>query len=380
MGKDLKGRELGQGISQRKSDGLYTARFTSRRTGKVVQRYFPKLQDCKKWYIDAKYEDEHFTITAASNMTVTAWFEYWISDIKEGKTKQNTMKMFKSRFEYNIEPVIGKMLMQDVKPMNCQKVLTNMAEKYGNSTIRLARCTMKSMFDDAVENDIILKNPVTSSVKCSSGKKAKVKRAFTIDEQKKFIKTCENMDFYNQFIFILQTGLRVGELSGLKWSDIDFNRRMLHVQRSANYDDKSKDWIVGATKSSSGDREIYLTDEAMRILQKQNAKETNTKVIDMRFKDNVFIGNNGLPIRHDTYDASIKRICTKAGIECNGFSMHTLRHTFATRCIEAGMKPKTLQTLLGHAGISTTMNLYVHTTDDEKINEIEKVEESLKVV
>jgi integrase len=313
-------------------------------------------------------------------MTVTAWFEYWISDIKEGKTKQNTMKMFKSRFEYNIEPVIGKMLMQDVKPMNCQKVLTNMAEKYGNSTIRLARCTMKSMFDDAVENDIILKNPVTSSVKCSSGKKAKVKRAFTIDEQKKFIKTCENMDFYNQFIFILQTGLRVGELSGLKWSDIDFNRRMLHVQRSANYDDKSKDWIVGATKSSSGDREIYLTDEAMRILQKQNAKETNTKVIDMRFKDNVFIGNNGLPIRHDTYDASIKRICTKAGIECNGFSMHTLRHTFATRCIEAGMKPKTLQTLLGHAGISTTMNLYVHTTDDEKINEIEKVEESLKVV
>ena len=81
MGKDLKGKELGIGICQRK-DGLYTAGFVSKRTGKSVQKYFPKLQECRKWYADARFADERGGINASGDMTVTAWFDYWIENIK----------------------------------------------------------------------------------------------------------------------------------------------------------------------------------------------------------------------------------------------------------------------------------------------------------
>ena len=87
---------------------------------------------------------------------------------------------------------------------------------------------------------------------------------------------------------------------------------------------------------------------------------------------------HGEPVKNSTYDTALLKICDKA--EIRRFSMHILRHTFATRCIEAGMKPKTLQMILGHSNIGITMNLYVHATDDEKKKEIELVEDALKVV
>ena len=93
----------------------------------------------------------------------------------------------------------------------------------------------------------------------------------------------------------------------------------------------------------------------------------------MQFEDFIFVNRNGVLTKNTTYDSHIRKIAAKAGIET--FSMHTFRHTFATRCIEAGMKPKTLQQILGHSNINITMNLYVHVTDDEKKREMKKFEE-----
>ena len=87
---------------------------------------------------------------------------------------------------------------------------------------------------------------------------------------------------------------------------------------------------------------------------------------------------NGTPVKNSTYDTGLFKCCDRAGIP--RFSMHVLRHTFATRCIEGGMKPKTLQRILGHSNISITMNLYVHITEDEKQKEIDLVADALKVV
>ncbi len=78
------------------------------------------------------------------------------------------------------------------------------------------------------------------------------------------------------------------------------------------------------------------------------------------------------------YDTTLFKLCDKAGIKRS--SMHVLRHTYATRCIEGGMRPKTLQVLLGHSNVSITMNLYVHVTDDERANEVARVENALKMV
>ena len=95
-------------------------------------------------------------------------------------------------------------------------------------------------------------------------------------------------------------------------------------------------------------------------------------------KDLIYLCRKGTPVKNSTYDSSLFKICDKA--EISRFSMHVLRHTFATRCIEAGMKPKTLQTILGHSNIGITMNLYVHTTEEEMLKEIGLVEDALLVV
>ena len=173
MGKDLKDKELVVGICQRK-DGLYTARFVSKRTGKSFQRYFSILQECRKWYADAKFEDEHGGINASGDMTVTAWFNYWIENIKGDSIRPNTIRNYRDWFEHNI---------------------------------------------------------------------------------KKFLEVAEKSSNYNQFAFILQTGLRTGELIGLKWSDIDWEKRVIHIQRSMEYRYSVGEWRIGEPKSKSGYRD-----------------------------------------------------------------------------------------------------------------------------
>lgn len=377
MGKDLKGKELGVGICQRK-DGLYTARFVSKRTGKTVQKYFPKLQECRQWYADAKFNDEHGGIDASGDMTVTAWFEYWIENIKGDSIRPNTSRNYKERFENNIKGCIGKMLISDVKPMHCQNVLNQMKDKYKTSTIYQTRITMGCMFADAVENDILLKNPVTKAVKYNIGKEPKAVKALTIDEQKRFLEVARKSSNYNQYAFILQTGLRTGELIGLKWSDVDFDKRVIHIRRTMEYRYSVGEWRIGEPKSKAGYRDVPLTEEAIDILKDQKEKLRNIKIINLQFKDFVFLCRKGEPTKNSSYDTALAKICEKAGIE--KFSMHRLRHTMATRCIEGGMRPKTLQVILGHSNVGITMNLYVHVTEEEKVKEVERIEKALKIV
>lgn len=310
MGKSLKGKELGVGISQRK-DGLYTARFVDK-LGKRRQKYFKKLQDCRNWLADAQFEDEHGNVLQGENPTVDAWYNYWIDNVKGDNIRFNTRRNYNERYERNIKPLIGDMFLKEVKPLHCQNVLNQMSDKYANSVIGHSRLVMWMLFDSAVENELLSKNPVTKSVKCTSGRNPKEMRALTIEEQKIFLETISGTSNYNQYAFLLQTGLRTGEMIGLRWSDVDF----------------------------------------------ENCVE---------FKDSIFLCINGTPTKNSAYDTKLFYYCDKAGIP--RFSMHVLRHTFATRCIENGMRPKTLQMILGHSNIGITMNLYVHVTDDEKVKE-----------
>ena len=125
MGKDLKGKELGVGINQQKN-GLYSARFVDK-YGKRRQKRFKKLQECRQWIADASYIDEHSNLAQANDMMVDAWFEYFIG-IKKKTVRPNTVRNYTERYEANIKPVIGKMLITDVKPLHCQKIFLDMAE------------------------------------------------------------------------------------------------------------------------------------------------------------------------------------------------------------------------------------------------------------
>ena len=376
MGKDLKGKEIGAGIVQQ-PNGTYFARFVDK-FGKRRTKRSKKLQEVKQWLADATYIDQHSDLDQATDMLVDAWFDYWIG-IKKQTVRPNTVRNYSERYERNIKGVIGNKLLTDVKPIHCQKIFSNMADEgYKTTTIYQTRIALFNMFEFARENDVLITNPCKKSLKSDMGKPSDKKEALTIDAQKKFLDAVVGYSYENQYRFILQTGLRTGELIGLKWSDIDFENRTMKIERTMEYRYKVGEWRVGPPKSKSGYRTIPLTDEAIRILENQRSKNKSLKLVPMEWKDIVFLCRKGTPVKNSTYDTGLFKYCDRVGIP--RFSMHVLRHTFATRCIEGGMKPKTLQKILGHSNIGITMNLYVHITEDEKHREIDLVADALKVV
>lgn len=376
MGKSLKGKELGIGITQRK-DGKYSAKFKSV-SGKRVEKYFDKLAEARKWLEEAKYEDSHGNIACSTDMTVDAWFDYWITEIKEKTVRWNTLRNYKNSYKQNIKEIIGNMIISYVKPMHCQNVLNIMDnEGYAISSIKWTKIVMSAMFSDACENGLVVKNPITKSVKCPN-KQEKNKKVLTLEEQEKFLTAAKNSINYNHFLFILQTGVRSSELRGLKWDDIDFKNRVIHIRRNVTYDSILNKFILGELKTKSGYRDIPMTQTVYDLLMDiKNQQSSKRKILSFEFAEHVFLNSNGNLTANSGYDNYLKYICKKADIQ--RISMHTLRHTFATRCIESGMKPKTLQKILGHANISITMDLYVHVTEDEKEKEMKKFEESYKM-
>ena len=358
MGKDQRGKELGIGISQRK-DGLYSARYTDS-SGKRRQRYFQKLQECRQWLADAQFDGGHESILPGEAPTVSAWYYYWIENIKGNNIRYNTRRNYSERYEKNIKPSIGDMLLKQIRPLHCQSVLNQMASSYSNSVIEQTRLVMRMMFDSAVENELLTKN------------------ALTIEEQKLFLETIKETSNYNQYALLLQTGLRTGEMIGLRWADVDFKKRVLHIRRTMEFRQSTGEWITGEPKTKNSIRDIPLTQEAVNILKRQKEKLISLNVDSSRFPDSVFLRKDGTPEKNTTYDSTLFYYCDKAGIR--RFSMHVLRHTFATRCIESGMRPKTLQMILGHSTIGVTMNLYVHVTDEEKVKEVRSIEKSLKII
>lgn len=209
------------------------------------------------------------------------------------------------------------------------------------------------------------------------GKKSTKKEALNLNETKKFAEQIKGFSYEYQYLLVLQSGLRIGELIGLKWSDIDFKKKTMTIRRSARYHSDIHEWVIGNPKSESGRRTIPLTDEAIRILKLQKEKTRNFNVIDIRWRDTVFICKNGTPIKNGTYDSNLVKICKKACIR--NISMHVLRYTFATRCANAGMMPKTLQYIMGHASITTTMNLYVSSLEEQRKGEIADISSKLVV-
>ena len=152
MGKNLKGKECGKGTYQRK-DGLYHARFVDK-AGKRHEKYFQTIPEARNWIEQAKYADKHEGVFCPSDTTVDAWFSFWIENIV-GDLAPNTLQNYRERYKQNIQPIIGKMLLSDVKPMHCKKVLLSMDADYAGLTIRQTYITMGTLFKAAKMNDMI---------------------------------------------------------------------------------------------------------------------------------------------------------------------------------------------------------------------------------
>ena len=226
---------------------------------------------------------------------------------------------------------------------------------YSNSIIRKIYQMLGRVFREAIALNIITQNPMLN-VKLPKSKQPKIDvRALTVEEQKKLIDVLlhEDITYSEQMLLSLYTGMRMGEVLALQVCDIDFHTRIIHVCKTISRDAKGNPFVNTQTKTEAGIRDLRINEQVCSLLRICTENKSSDEYIFTN-KDKL-ISTNSVNAK---FSAALKKYDILSNINGKKVTLHSLRHTYATRCIESGMQAKVLQHRLGHTDIQITYNVY----------------------
>lgn len=397
MPKDLKGRELPKGIYQRK-DGRYEARALI--GGISIQLYDFNLKKLKVNFEEAKDEARRGMDKKLSNITLDEWFDEWFTRYKVPTIKETSINPMKTKYRTTFGRLIGDMKVADIRNMDIQDVINTLQnEGKARSTMRDALGRVRDCLESAKRNRIISENPCFDIV-VPWENKTKERRFLSQEEQNKFLKQVENNWYKEMFYVMFLTGMRIGEVGGLKWEDVDFKNKCININRSLSceYHEGVKIIRLTTPKTHNSYRKIPFMGEAEEMLLAQKKKQDKLKKelgkryrSDGEFVDLVFVTSMGSPVLRYHAEKECKKV-VKAINEEEAFESvreqrepvifgdvypHAIRHTFCSRCFQLNMNPKVVQALMGHQHYSTTIDIYTHVMEEDIGSETCKLESAL---
>ena len=266
---------------------------------------------------------------------------------------------------------IANKKIEDITSENIQTYL-NSLKNYSNSYIKKIMEQFTQSYNLAMNKGYITKNPMVDVIKPKSTRSDKEVRALTVEEQQEFTnylmsKNIKNEPYKNVFLIQMYMGLRVGEALALRNGDIDLKRNLINVNKTLTTDKDEKVIMGDTTKTYSGVRQVPIPKFIRNsIIEQMNIAVNNTD-------KQLFLSSKGNYIDNRNVNYILKKRLANLGI--TGISTHSLRHTYGTRCVEAGMRAVALQRLMGHKDISVTMNTYTSIFNKYKEEELEKVNE-----
>lgn len=354
-----------------RNDGTIEKRFTVEGKrysvyGKTGKEVIEKELELRRRLVEGSY-------TKNKSITLDKYFEEW----KKGKrtnTKPNTLKTYTNYYKKHISPIIGNRKIVQIERREIIYLQDIIAKELTASTANTVLKVLRLILNDAVQDDIIIKNPAAGIKGLKEERKATetIHRALTEDEQLLFMKEAESDYYYNFIALLLCSGMRTGEAAALTWNDVDMERRVIHIRRTLTYTEDGKP-TTGTPKTGSSARDIPLTDNILRTLQKQRGQYINGIPFGNNLVFTTIYGKmvEGTQINR-AIKATLKRLSNK-GIDIEPFTPHALRDTFATRFIEQGGQPQTLKTILGHSSLAMTMDLYAHVLPNTKAEEMNRI-------
>ena len=406
--KDNKGRALRRGESQRSQDNRYVYTYTNPlgKRGYVYAKTLQELREKEARLIRDQLDglDLYVAGKADLNFVVNRYLA----------TKNNLASSTYANYRYMYDRFcsdgFGRKKVVDIKYSDVLHFYLYLIDNGMRvKTIETIHCVLHPAFDLAVRDDIIRKNPsdkVVAEVKKIIGRESKKQRALTWDQQKRLMEYITDHPLYDYwrplFTVLLGTGCRIGEVCGLRWQDVDMDNRVIEINHSMTYFRRGKqapytfEFKFEPPKTKAGVRKIPMLDDVHNVLVELYEYQKQNGFSDLKVDGAtgfIFINKVGTLYKHTAIDHAIRRIVNNHNAEeivkakrenrepvlLPFFSCHTFRHTFCTRFCENETNVKVIQAVMGHADISTTMDIYAEVTESKKKESMENLARNLKV-